>query len=121
EAPNARWITFSTPVGGPEEITVSASPILAAPALEENLWQDCFAAILTSATLSALGSFDFLSLRAGLHEDTVFRRIASPFDFNNAVLRVPDTGCDPADAEGHTNAIAEALPELLEDESGALV
>lgn len=120
-APNARWITYR-PLGNDTEITLSSSPVLAADALTDYLWKECFAAILTSATLTALGNFDFLTMRSGLHDNAVFRRISSPFDFyNNATLRIPVRGFDPSDTDGHTQSIIELLPELVDEKKGSLV
>jgi ATP-dependent DNA helicase DinG len=120
-APHARWITYK-PLGNETEITLSSSPVLAADALTDFLWNECFAAVLTSATLTALGTFDFLKMRSGLHENTVYKCIPSPFDFQNkANLRIPTEGFDPSDNDGHTQAIVELLPELIEEGKGALV
>ena len=120
-APNARWLTFR-PQGNETEITVSSSPVLAADALIEYLWNDCFAAVLTSATLTAMGSFDFLSMRTGLHEDALYRQLTSPFDFGNrAVLQIPVSGFDPGRADDHTQAIISVLPGLIDDRKGNLV
>lgn len=120
-APNARWLTF-TEQGGDAEITLSTSPVLAAAALEEKLWNECFAAVLTSATLTALGSFDFLAQRCGLPESASYHRIASPFSYGEAAkLRYPRSGFDPSNNAGHTQAIVQLLPALLTEASGALV
>jgi ATP-dependent DNA helicase DinG len=52
----------------------------------------------------------------------VYRCIPSPFDFyNKASLRIPTEGFDPSDNNGHTQAIVELLPELIEEGKGALV
>jgi len=120
-APNARWLSFRQ-IGAETEITLSSSPVIAADALNDYLWNDCFAAVLTSATLTALGSFDFLSMRSGLHAETVFRQIGSPFDFfNKGLLQIPAQGFDPSNSEAHTQAIVEVLPQLIEAEKGSLV
>ena len=121
DIPQARWLTF-TQANDELEISLSCSPILAADALSEKLWDECFAAVLTSATLSALNSFDFLSMRTGLPEGSNFTRIGSPFDFAEAgVLRIPQKGFDAGDSAAHTQAIISCLPELLGDDQGALV
>ena len=124
-APNARWLTFrplSRDRNAELEITLSSSPVLAAEDLTQYLWNECFAAVLTSATLTAMGNFDFLALRSGLHEETRYLRIASPFDhYNRATLRIPDRGFDPSAAEMHTQAIIELLPSLVEEGKGTLV
>jgi ATP-dependent DNA helicase DinG len=146
QAPNARWLSFldnSGEWGGSQrgadrnndrnadrntdrsndgELMLSTSPVLAAVALEENLWDNCFGAVLTSATLTALGSFDFLAKRCGLPASTAYHRIASPFTYHEAaVLRIPRKGFDPSNAAAHTSAIATLLPDLLTAASGALV
>jgi ATP-dependent DNA helicase DinG len=120
-APNARWLTFYENTAD-MDIMLSASPVLAAAALEERLWDECFAAVLTSATLTALDSFDFLQKRCGLPESSSYHRIASPFTyFEAAKLRVPRTGFDPSNNAAHTQAIADLLPKLLTEKAGALV
>ncbi len=119
--PQARWLTFSSHQDE-LEISLSSSPILAADALTEKLWEECFAAVLTSATLTALNSFDFLSIRAGLPEDSHFVRIASPFNFSEAAsLQIPEDGFDAADSPAHTEAIISCLPDLLREDKAALV
>ena len=119
--PKARWLTFSN-VLEELEISLSCSPILAAEALTEKLWNECFAAILTSATLSTLNSFDFLSIRIGLPEGSKFYRIGSPFNFTEAgVLRIPEEGFDASDGSSHTRAIISSLPEILKQDKGVLV
>ena len=119
--PIARWMTFRED-DNQIEIILSASPVLAADNLNERLWEQCAGAILTSATLSSLGNFNLLKLKAGLPESTFFLSIPSPFDFGRAAtLTVPNMGCEPSDAEGHTDFIATALPELLQEPIAALM
>lgn len=119
--PLARWLGFQGS-GRDLEIGLSCSPVIAADTLSETLWQQAFAVVITSATLSALGNFDFLTLRAGLPSSTRFARIASPFDYGQAgFLQIPERGFDPAQGEAHTRAIIKLLPTLLADEAGSLV
>jgi ATP-dependent DNA helicase DinG len=119
--PYARWLTFSD-TNGELEITLSTSPVMAAASLQDHLWNECFAAVLTSATLTALGTFEFLAQRCGLPESTAYHRIASPFSYQEAAtLRVPKSGFDPSDNAAHTQAMISLLPRLLLDKTGALV
>lgn len=119
--PLARWLTWSES-GKDEEIAFSCSPVIAAETLDATLWQQAFAVILTSATLSALGNFDFLTLRAGLPEKTRYRRIQSPFDYQGVgLLRVPKTGFDASRNDEHTKAIVRVLPDILKKDKGALI
>ena len=121
DVPIARWLTLSER-DGYSDIELSVSPVLAAENLQENLWSACAAAVVTSATLSALGKFDILKMRAGLPERTEFLRISSPFKYaEKAILSVPRLGCNPKDSAAHTAAIVKALPMLLHKPVAALM
>ncbi|MGI9251956.1 MAG: ATP-dependent DNA helicase DinG [Pseudohongiellaceae bacterium] len=120
-APTARWLRLLT-VAGEADITLSSAPVLAARNLDECLWQRCAAAVLTSATLTALGSFDTLILRAGLPEHSHLLRIPSPFPFFEAAsFQVPRLHCTPRDKEKHTALIVRAIPRLLAKDEAALM
>lgn len=119
--PIARWITL---VGNDETVDFElvSSPILASHTLSEHLWQPCCAAVATSATLTALGNFERFRLRAGTPEDAIYEVVPSPFDFaKNGVLCVPAGAVDGNQAALHTASIITLLPQLLEDETAALV
>lgn len=121
QAPWARWMSV-TEQGGSPDINLSCSPVLAATTLQENLWRLCAGAVLTSATLSALGQFDVLKMRAGLPERTTYHRIASPFDYAKAArFIVPKLPCDPSKSAEHTQAIIDLLPKVLDKREGALM
>lgn len=121
QAPWARWLTLNE-FGGNVDIGISCSPVLAAITLQESLWQRCAGAVLTSATLSALGQFDVLQMRAGLPARTQYHRIASPFDYANAAsFIVPKLNCDPGNSAQHTEAIVAMLPKVLDKREGALM
>lgn len=120
-APWARWLSV-VEQGGQIDLSLSCSPVLAAGTLQDKLWEQCAGAVLTSATLSALGSFDVLAMRAGLPGHTRYHRIASPFDYaNRARFVVPRLGCEPGDGDAHTQAIVEQLPRVLDHGEGALM
>jgi len=119
--PMARWLTLAEG-GALFDIEVNASPILAAETLRRNLWNVAYGALVTSATLTALNSFDRYRMRAGLPKATVTAVVPSPFHHADAgVLRVPDLRADPRDAAAHTAAIVRELPALVEGSRGTLV
>lgn len=121
EPPTARWLTVSEQEGD-TDIGLSVSPVLAANNLQQTLWSECAGAVMTSATLSALGKFDVLAMRAGLPERTSYLSIPSPFNFAEAAsLVIPRLNCDPSDPQSHTNAIINALPQLLSSPVAALM
>ncbi|WP_444919174.1 ATP-dependent DNA helicase DinG [Microbulbifer sp. JMSA003] len=118
--PQARWVTL-VDWGGSTDFEVCSSPILAGKTLEYSLWRRCYGAVLTSATLTALGKFDRLQMRAGTPDNASYQMVPSPFDFSRATLQVPPEAVDAGNAEQHTDAIIDVLPDLLKGEGGALV
>ena len=117
----ARWLSLADS-GSQFDIEVNASPILAADTLRRTLWNVAYGALLTSATLTALGSFERLRMRAGLPKCAVTAVVPSPFLHADAgVLRVPDLQADPRDALAHTAAIVRELPAILGAARGSLV
>ena len=119
--PMARWLSLADS-GAAFDIEVNASPILAADTLRRTLWNVAYGALLTSATLTALGSFDRLRMRAGLPKSAVTTIVPSPFLHTDAgVLRVPDLQADPRDATAHTAAIVRELPAIIGAARGSLV
>ena len=120
--PIARWLTLVEAGQGLMDMELNSSPILAAKTLQSSLWSRCYGAVLTSATLTALGSFKRFSMRAGLYEDASFEVVPSPFQHAEAgELYIPAMACDGGDAEAHTEALIEMLPELLNKDEGSLV
>ncbi len=119
--PMARWLTLAES-GAAYDIEVNASPILAAETLRRNLWNVAYGALVTSATLTALNSFDRYRMRAGLPKAAVTAVVPSPFHHADAgLLKVPDLRADPRDAAAHTAAIVRELPALVDGPRGTLV
>ena len=119
--PMARWLTLADS-GALFDIEVNASPILAAETLRRNLWNVAYGALVTSATLTALGTFDRYRMRAGLPKVAVTAVVPSPFHHADAgVLRVPNLNADPREAAVHTAAIIRELPGLVAGSRGTLV
>lgn len=116
EPPRARWLTLER-FGADPELTFSASPVSAAATLARNLWGSCFGAVVTSATLTALGRFERLQERAGLANRYRYQRLPSPFDYSQAVLSVPRLAVDPSDRDAHERAIVEFVSGLGESEA----
>ncbi|CAH1044254.1 ATP-dependent DNA helicase DinG [Halomonas sp. TD01] len=114
--PSARWITLSRVAGEPE-IEFSASPVSAAHTLAKHLWGRCHGAVVTSATLTALGRFERIQERAGLANRYRYQALPSPFDYANAILRVPKEATDPSDRDAHESAIVNFVVQLGNNEA----
>ena len=119
--PNARWLVLRE-YENAADISLHGSPLSAGGLLHEALWKKSYAAILTSATLTALGKFDRLAHKAGLPSDSVYHRVQSPFDFNNvASLIIPPMTSSAADPDAHTGEISSKLAEWIGDDKAVLV
>lgn len=120
QVPRARWLT-PVEFGSGIDIEVCSSPILAAGTLAKSLWFRCCGAVVTSATLAALGRFDRFQMRAGTPPDSHYRQMPSPFDFSQGILSVPACAVEAGDAVNHTRSLVENLPELLDPAEATLV
>ncbi|MEZ5573417.1 MAG: ATP-dependent DNA helicase DinG [Halioglobus sp.] len=118
--PKARWITLLNSAGqvGYE---LRCSPVLAADILQDCLWSRAAGVVVTSATITALNSFDRFKLHSGAPPDANYKVVASPFNYANAIFTVPAMDCDPGDAQAHTQALIAALPAVLSHAEGSLV
>ncbi len=119
--PLARWITL-VEYNDVVDYEIVVSPILASRALAKDLWSRCFAAVVTSATLTALNSFDRFKYRAGTADDCVYATVPSPFNFRqNAVLKIPPQAVEAKDAFAHTESVVAILPTIIDTAGGSLV
>lgn len=121
QPPHARWLSYHQSPEG-EELELCCSPILAADTLNASLWQRCGAAVVTSATLTALGQFEQLKMRSGVPADSRFAIVPSPFHYAEAAtLRLPQIKAAPSEVDAHDQQIAEELGRCLETDQSALV
>jgi ATP-dependent DNA helicase DinG len=121
DPPHARWINLVESAGQGVGYELRSSPILAADILREHLWDRAAAVVATSATMTALNSFERFILHSGAPPDSVFKVVPSPFDYANATLRVPAMDCDPSNPGAHTESLIAMLPELFTEFPGTLV
>lgn len=120
-SPTARWVAL-VESGQGYDFECRTAPVSAAEMLRMNLWQHCYAAVVTSATLTALGRFDRLLDDLGLPAETPCFSLASPFDhYNAAELLVPAMDVEANDPEKHTAAVCDFLNRELEGAVATLV
>lgn len=120
--PRARWLVAHENNIGGFDISLHCSPIIAAHTLMQHLWSRCAGAIVTSATITALGSFERFIVRSGVPREAQFIAVPSPFDHASAgVLAVPPMRADPADPQQHTDMVIAMLPQLFDRNEGTLV
>lgn len=122
--PNAKWFTLETD-GEYIVVKAHASPILPGATLRHHLWSQVRGAVLTSATLTSCGQFDFFLREAGLHDDAAVTtlEVPSPFDYaRQGTLVARETMADPKEAARFTQEMVDALlGDLSRVQAGALV
>ncbi len=126
--PVAKWFTFETSDGGMDSgmvvIKAHASPILPGTTLRNNFWSRVRAAVVTSATLTSCGQFDFYLRESGLQNDEAVTalEVASPFDYASQGRFVTvETRADPKQAEAFTAEMVQCLlGDVAQVEHGAL-
>ena len=126
-APAAKWFTLEVD-GDRATLQAHASPLLPGATLRHNLWNKVRGAVLTSATLTSCGRFDFFLRESGLHglhEEGIATtlEVPSPFDYAaQGRLIAVETRADPRDAAGYVAEMVQALVrDLAEVRHGALV
>lgn len=120
-APMARWLEKVE--GKRLDYLLSASPIEVGFTLEDMLWSKCEGAVLCSATIMALNSFDNFRFQAGLksNDGSQYQQVSSPFDYaNKGTLFVPNMQYEPS-AEQFTDELIDKLPNYLEQGKASLV
>ncbi|MBP8139115.1 MAG: ATP-dependent DNA helicase DinG, partial [Alicycliphilus sp.] len=99
--PAAKWFTLQVE-GDFIVVRAHASPVLPGNTLKNHLWSAVRGAVLTSATLTSCGQFDFFLRESGLHGDAAVTTlaVASPFDYaRQGLLVATETQAEPRDAQ----------------------
>ena len=124
QAPAAKWFTLEMD-GEWIALQAHASPILPGSTLRQHLWRQVRGGVLTSATLTSCGSFDFFLREVGLHDLPTLAtlEVASPFDYpSQGVLWAHHTQADPKHAGPFTQEMVHTLlHDLASVQTGALV
>lgn len=95
------------------DIGLHAAPLHVGDLLHKNLFATRETVILTSATMSIGGSFNFIENRLGIGEWADHLMLGSPFDYEKAALvYVPNDMPEPGQ-QGYQRAIETALGDLL--------
>lgn len=122
--PMAKWLKADTSAGV-VNLSAHACPLVPGDLLRQHLWAQVRGAVVTSATLTSCGTFDFFLAEAGLTELPQVSTLAvdSPFDYRaQGELTVVDTQADPRHVDAYTQEmITTLLADLRQVAHGALV
>lgn len=98
---------------GKKDCVLGASPIHVGALLQKDFFPITRSVVLTSATLSSSGNFEFVRSRLGISEDIDEAVVPSPFDYKTQVcLWVPEHLPDPRTPE-HLSRAKDHILELI--------
>ena len=116
--PQAELVYWAELNPGGRRLSLHAAPLHIGPLMQEHLWHRKTAVILTSATLTTNGEFDYLRQRL-FGEDADEIALGSPFDYESqTLLYVPNNIPEPSDRHGHQRAIKQGLIQLCKTTGG---
>lgn len=99
-------------------LAINAAPLHIGPLMEHYLWREKASVILTSATLTTAGEFDYLRGRLNA-EDAYELALGSPFDYETAaLLYLVNDIPEPGDRVGHQRAVETGLIQLCRSTGG---
>ncbi len=121
DQPGDGWARWCLHRGNLQSVECRASPILPGELLKDALWDRAAGAVVTSATLSALGTFDRFRERSGIPSSARWKQVASPFNPKKATFSVPIMATEPSQTDAHTEELIALIPDLIRDDLGVLM
>jgi ATP-dependent DNA helicase DinG len=95
-------------------VSLAASPLEVAAALDEFLYREARSVVLASATLTTGGDFGYLRRQLGLPAETATLTLASPFDYRHRTLfYVPGPEFPAPGNPAHPEAARRRLLDIL--------
>lgn len=99
-------------------LSLHAAPLHIGPLMQRYLWNEKTSVILTSATLTTGGEFDYLRDRL-FAEDADELALGSPFDYETAtLLYIADDIPEPSDRHGHQRTLEKGVISLCQATGG---
>jgi len=99
------------------ETSLHAAPLDVAPLLQSELYGDKRAVILTSATLTAAGSFAYMKSRLGL-DDADELAVGSPFDYKRSTLVIVPSDLPEPEQPMYQKVMQQTLIQLCSASQG---
>ncbi|BBB24482.1 ATP-dependent DNA helicase DinG [Isorropodon fossajaponicum endosymbiont JTNG4] len=122
KAPHSRWIEKTTLANKKTNYLLNSAQTDVSKNLDQLIWSKVSGAILTSATLTSLGSFERLNKQLGLlRDENQYLRLPSPFVFDQVDFIVAKLKASPTQVYEHTQEVASQLLKRLDSNEGSLV
>jgi ATP-dependent DNA helicase DinG len=103
-----------------ERLSLNAAPLSVGPLIEKHLWHEKSSVILTSATMTTYGSFDYMRRTLGA-EIADEMALGSPFDYESSTLLYLPTDIPEPNQQGHQQALHRALINTAKATSGRML
>ena len=105
------WIS-NDHVRGNSIVSLNSAPLDISGTLSANLFQNKDSVVLTSATLSTEGSFDYFKGRVGVGSDSQELLVGSPFDYQKAALLLIPEDMPPPNSDRYVDSMVRVLTDL---------
>ena len=103
------WIDVST---DGERLSLHVAPLNVGPLIEKHLWNEKESVVLTSATMTTAGKFDYIKKRLNA-TDVSELAVGSPFDYEKStLLYVVNDIPEPVDRIGYQRAFENGVSKL---------
>ena len=122
QSPTSNWISRTALANKKSNYQINTAKIDVSNFLDNLIWSKAAGVVFTSATLSALGSFDRLNQQLGLKsQENQYLRLASPFNHQAVDFIIAKIKASPTQAFDHTEEIAIELKKRIDTKSATLV
>ena len=105
------WISSDQMRGNPV-VSLNSAPLDVSSTLAAGLFQNKDSVILTSATLSTEGSFEYFKNRVGVGSDSQELLVGSPFDYTKAALLLIPEDMPAPNSDKYVDAMVKVLTDL---------
>ncbi|MBA3074343.1 MAG: DEAD/DEAH box helicase [Anaerolineae bacterium] len=119
--PDAHYVYWAEIQANTYRLVLQAAPLHIGPMMEQYLWHEKSAVILTSATLTTHGEFNYI--RSRLNADEADELVlGSPFDFETStLLYMVNDIAEPGDANAYQREVDAAIIRLAKATGGRML
>lgn len=103
-----------------DRLSLNAAPLSVAPLVEKHIWHEKRSVILTSATLTAHGEFQYLRNTLGADEADEMQ-LGSPYDYENAALLYIANDIPEPNAQGFQQVLDRTLINTAKATGGRML
>ncbi len=122
QTPTSNWVSRSILANKKNNYQLNTAKIDVSNFLNNLIWSKAAGVVFTSATLSALGSFDRLNQQLGLKsQENQYLRLASPFNHQAVDFIIAKIKASPTQSFDHTQEIALELKKRIDTKLATLV